>query len=72
MKEMIRRGDVDPGKVRFNTLLGVRTERIEQLAREGYHAGVYVPFGDQWWAYTCRRIAERPANGLFVLRSLVG
>ena len=41
-----------------------------RLAGEGYTVRVYVPYGDQWYGYLMRRLAERPANLLFFLRSL--
>lgn len=52
-------------------LLGVRRDLQESLVREGYRVRVYVTFGTQWVPYFMRRLAERPANVAFVLRSLV-
>ena len=52
-------------------LLGVRRDLQEQLVREGYRVRVYVTFGTQWVPYFMPRLAERPANVAFVLRSLV-
>jgi proline dehydrogenase len=51
-------------------LYGVRTSLQESLVRDGYRVRVYVPFGDQWYRYFMRRLAERPANLVFFLRSL--
>ncbi|WP_188988299.1 proline dehydrogenase family protein [Saccharopolyspora thermophila] len=56
----------------FQMLYGVRRNLQEQLAAEGYRVRVYVPFGSQWYPYLMRRMAERPANLLFFLRSLIG
>jgi len=56
----------------FQMLFGVRREAQQDLVRDGYRMRVYVPFGTEWYAYFSRRIAERPANALFVLRQLVG
>jgi proline dehydrogenase len=50
----------------------VRRDVQEQLAADGYRIRVYVPFGCQWYPYLMRRMAERPANLLLFLRSLIG
>ncbi|MFL5778185.1 MAG: proline dehydrogenase family protein [Chloroflexota bacterium] len=54
----------------FQMLYGVRRDLQEQLRSAGYRVRVYVPFGDQWYPYFMRRLAERPANVAFVLRSV--
>ena len=54
----------------FQMLYGVRSDLQEQLAREGYRVRVYIPFGRAWFAYFMRRLAERPANLWFALRSM--
>ncbi|GII77004.1 proline dehydrogenase [Sphaerisporangium rufum] len=54
----------------YQMLYGVRTERQESLARAGSTVRVYVPYGDDWYGYFMRRLAERPANVAFFLRSL--
>ena len=56
----------------FQMLHGVRRPLQEQLVREGYRVRVYLPYGEQWYPYLTRRMAERPANLLLFLRSLVG
>jgi proline dehydrogenase len=55
----------------FQMLYGVRRDEQRALTDEGYRVRVYVPFGTEWYPYFTRRIAERPANALFVLRQLV-
>jgi proline dehydrogenase len=55
----------------FQMLYGVRGEAQIALRREGYRMRIYVPFGTDWYPYFARRIAERPANALFVLRQLL-
>jgi proline dehydrogenase len=62
---------IDPGRWEFQMLYGVRREAQLALVREGYGMRIYVPFGVDWYPYFARRIAERPANMLFVLRQLV-
>ncbi|MBF6589657.1 MAG: proline dehydrogenase family protein [Ktedonobacterales bacterium] len=51
----------------FQMLYGIRRDLQEQLAREGYNVRVYVPYGTQWYPYLTRRMAERPANLMFVV-----
>jgi proline dehydrogenase len=53
-------------------LYGVRSELAEQLLASGWRVRIYTPYGPDWWPYSLRRMAERPANLRFVLRSLVG
>lgn len=56
----------------FQMLYGIRRDAQVNLVQEGYNMRVYVPFGSQWCPYFMRRIAERPANALFVVRAAVG
>lgn len=57
--------------VEFQMLYGIRTDLQYSLAKEGYPVRVYVPFGDQWYPYFMRRLAERPANVIFLLKNLM-
>ena len=52
-------------------LYGIRDAEQRRLVAEGHHVRVYTPYGDQWYGYFMRRLAERPANLAFFLRSLV-
>jgi proline dehydrogenase len=54
----------------FQMLYGIRRDLQERLAREGYNVRVYVPYGRRWYPYLMRRLAERPANLLFVARNI--
>jgi proline dehydrogenase len=54
----------------FQMLYGIRRDLQRTLAREGWGMRVYVPFGTEWYPYLMRRLAERPANLLFVARNL--
>ncbi len=51
----------------FQMLYGIRRDLQERLAGEGYNVRVYVPYGTQWYPYLTRRMAERPANLIFVV-----
>ncbi len=55
----------------FQMLYGVRRDLQEQLARDGYRVRVYIPFGTQWYPYLMRRLAERPANIVFILGNVI-
>ncbi|HET8523493.1 MAG TPA: proline dehydrogenase family protein [Thermomicrobiales bacterium] len=70
-KETARRLGRGQDQFEFQMLYGVRRDEQTALTREGYRMRIYVPFGTQWYPYFTRRIAERPANALFVLRQLV-
>jgi proline dehydrogenase len=61
---------IDPERWEFQMLYGVRRDAQRVLAREGYGMRIYLPFGADWYPYFARRMAERPANMLFVLRQL--
>lgn len=56
----------------FQMLFGIRTAEQHRLAAEGHRMRVYVAYGTDWYGYFMRRLAERPANLAFFLRSLVG
>ncbi len=56
----------------FQMLQGVRRDEQLQLTQEGYQVRVYVPYGVAWYPYFMRRLAERPANVLFMTRAFFG
>ena len=55
----------------FQMLYGIRRDLQEALVRQGYRLRVYVPFGRHWYPYFMRRLAERPANVLFLASHLI-
>lgn len=55
----------------YQMLYGIRPAEQLRLVGEGHRVRVYVPYGDEWYGYMMRRMAERPANLTFFLRSLV-
>lgn len=57
-------------KYEFQMLYGIRRDLMVQLASEGYRVRTYVPYGEFWYPYFMRRLAERPANVWFVVKSL--
>ena len=60
-----------PGTYEFQMLFGIRTEEQKRLAKAGEKMRVYVPYGEEWYGYLMRRLAERPQNLTFFLRSLI-
>jgi proline dehydrogenase len=54
----------------FQMLYGIRKDLQSRLVRQGYRVRVYIPFGQDWFPYFMRRLAERPANLLFFARNL--
>lgn len=63
-------GREDPWE--FQMLYGVRRDRQLELAGQGHDMRIYVPYGEAWYPYLTRRMAERPANMAFFLRAVVG
>lgn len=68
-REFVAAEGIDRTSFEFQMLYGIRRDLQRQLVQEGYHVRVYVPFGDQWYPYFMRRLAERPANVLFLARN---
>jgi proline dehydrogenase len=60
-----------PTTFEYQMLYGIRPREQRRLAAEGAQVRVYVPYGTEWYGYLMRRLAERPANVAFFLRSLV-
>ena len=59
------------GVAEAQLLFGVRSDLASRLVADGWRVRIYTPYGRDWWPYALRRMAERPANLRFVLRSLV-
>lgn len=69
--EIARVGRIDPARFEFQMLYGIRRDLQERLLDAGYGVRVYVPFGREWYPYFMRRLAERPANVAFLLRTVL-
>jgi proline dehydrogenase len=65
------RFDRAPGTYEYQMLFGIRTDEQKRLAGAGERMRVYVPYGHEWYGYLMRRLAERPSNLTFFLRSLL-
>jgi proline dehydrogenase len=72
VKAFARERDIGSDRFEFQMLYGIRRDLQRQLLAEGYRVRVYVPYGTEWYPYFMRRLAERPANVLFVLRTIFG
>jgi len=70
-KSFALRENIPRDAFEFQMLYGIRRDLQRRLAREGWRMRVYIPFGTEWYPYFMRRLAERPANVLFVARNLL-
>jgi proline dehydrogenase len=70
-QDVARRERIPPSQFEFQMLFGVRRDLQLRLVRQGYRVRVYLPYGEQWYPYLVRRLAERPANVAFFIRSLL-
>jgi len=61
-----------PEQYEFQMLYGVRRRLQRRLVEEGHRLRLYVPYGEAWYPYFMRRLAERPANVVFLVRQLAG
>jgi proline dehydrogenase len=70
-KSFASKHGIDGSRFEFQMLYGVRRDLQRQLVRDGYKVRVYVPFGHEWYPYFMRRLAERPANVLFIAKNML-
>ena len=63
--------NIAPDRFEFQMLYGIRRDLQRRLVSDGYRLRLYVPYGDAWYPYFMRRLAERPANVLFLVRNLL-
>jgi proline dehydrogenase len=68
----VRRRGLRREQYEFQMLLGVTPERRRQLLEAGHRVRVYVPFGDEWYAYSIRRLRENPSIARHVLKAMIG
>jgi proline dehydrogenase len=67
----VREQNIAPDRFEFQMLYGIRRDLQRKLVAEGYRLRLYVPYGDAWYPYFMRRLAERPANLVFLARNLL-
>jgi proline dehydrogenase len=68
--EFAKKEKIPASAFEFQMLYGIRRDLQQKLVKDGWACRVYVPFGTEWYPYLMRRLAERPANALFILRNL--
>ena len=68
--EFAQKEKIPPQAFEFQMLYGVRRDLQQRLVKEGWRCRVYIPFGTEWYPYFMRRLAERPANMLFIIKNL--
>ena len=66
-----REQNIGSSRFEFQMLYGIRRDLQRELVRQGFRLRLYVPYGDAWFPYFMRRLAERPANVLFLARNLL-
>lgn len=71
VKKFVEENNIPHDRFEFQMLYGFRTEMQKELAAEGFAFTTYVPFGQDWYAYFMRRLAERPQNINLALRGIV-
>ncbi len=70
LQEFIKEKAIEPARYEWQMLYGIRRDLQERLLNEGQNVRIYIPYGSQWYPYFTRRLAERPANLIFILKSL--
>jgi len=69
MLAFVKERRLQPSAFEFQMLYGIRRDLQRKLAKQGFGVRVYIPFGPEWYPYFMRRLAERPANVIFLLRN---
>ena len=69
LRNFVAEHNIDKRAFEFQMLYGIRRDLQRKLVAEGFGVRVYVPFGTEWYPYFMRRLAERPANVLFLAKN---
>lgn len=69
--QFVKEQKIPSERFEFQMLYGIRRDLQTRIVREGYRMRLYVPFGEAWYPYFMRRLAERPANVLFLARNVL-
>lgn len=70
-KQFVQQRGINKRSFEFQMLYGIRRDLQRSLVAEGYNVRVYTPFGAEWYPYFMRRLAERPANVLFLAKNML-
>lgn len=68
----IKEMNLDNSKYHFEMLLGVRERRRNELLKAGHNMTIYVPFGEDWYGYSTRRLKENPEMAMHVVKAIFG
>ncbi|MBH0230310.1 proline dehydrogenase family protein [Halobacillus yeomjeoni] len=69
-KKLVEEHDIPNERFEFQMLYGMRNQMQKDLLKEGYNVRVYMPYGEDWYGYFMRRLAERPANIAFAIKGI--
>jgi proline dehydrogenase len=69
MVRFVRERAISKSSFEFQMLYGIRRDLQRRLVKDGFGVRVYIPFGTEWYPYFMRRLAERPANVLFLAKN---
>jgi proline dehydrogenase len=67
---MIKKMELKKEQYEFQMLLGVREKRRDQIVKDGHRLRIYVPFGEQWYAYSTRRLQENPQMAWYITKAI--
>jgi proline dehydrogenase len=68
--DLIQKLGLKPAQYEFQMLLGVRESRRDQIVRDGHRLRVYAPYGEQWYAYSTRRLKENPYMAWYITKAI--
>ena len=69
--EYVKTRNIAPDRFEFQMLFGIRRDLQRRIVESGYRLRLYVPYGEAWYPYFMRRLAERPANVIFLAKNLL-
>ena len=71
-ERLVREAGRSPSGYEFQMLLGVRPQRATQLVEQGHRLRIYVPYGEEWYAYSLRRLQENPKIAGYIASDTIG
>ena len=71
-KKILKEKNLDKSKYEFQMLYGVKENLRDKINAEGHKVRIYVPYGEQWYAYSVRRLKENPQLAWYITKSVFG
>ncbi|KAB2839574.1 MAG: proline dehydrogenase, partial [Melioribacteraceae bacterium] len=71
-KKILKEKNLDKSKYEFQMLYGVKENLRDKINAEGHKIRIYVPYGEQWYAYSIRRLKENPQLAWYITKSVFG